>query len=572
MKTKRFYQGITLLAIALTTAACQNELNEESSEPKPGEKINMTIRATQGTGAQTRTSYKDKLGGGTAGNIEVKWEGGTAQDAPVEKIKVFGYANNGSEFTTPEDFSSDPKSLSTDGLSITFPGTVTSNDKYLAIYPASNCNLAADGSLEFDFSNQEQDCTAGQEMAHLKKYDIMAGQAVADGTNNFKFKHKATMLRFDLTLPAAESINKITLTNTNNDNYLSTGMYAMRAGVNIVFSGYGDANSISLSIANHTSSTTLKAYMMTSPCDLSNDELTVTVNTASGNTYEGTLTTEADIYLEAGLCYTLTPTLTLSKIVTVPPVTEGGLKTELDKITSLDPKQTELVVTGTVDDTDIAALATFLKDTKAKDITTLDLSGITGVTEVEGLAACTKITTVILPNAAEAIGDNAFEGCTALTTVIQNETATAANTRASMPKRVKTVGNAAFKNCTSMTEMFLHDGITSVGANAFEGCTALTALVFEGTKTVSSGITLGADIVKGLDKVVILLPKITDPAVATPYKNALGKVTFYKFDGGDYDTTTEENKLSAINYTELSDNAGGTSPSLPGGTQLGGTN
>lgn len=570
MKTKRFYQGIALLTIALTTAACQNELNEESSEPKPGEKINMTIRATQGTGAQTRTSYDDKLGVTDIDKIVVKWEGGTAQDAPVEEIKVFGYANGASEFTTPEDFSSDPKSLSTDGLSITFAGTVTSNDNYLAIYPASNCNLAADGSLEFDFSNQEQNCTAGQGMAHLKKCDIMAGQPVSDGADNFEFEHKATMLRFDLTLTAAESINKITLTSANN--MLSTGMYAMLAGTDIIFDGYDDVNSISLSIAGHTSSTTLKAYMMTSPCDLSNDELTVTVNTASGNTYEGTLTTEDNTELKAGLCYTLTPTLTLSKIVTVPPVTEGGLKTELDKITSLDPKQTELVVTGTVSDTDITALATFLKDTKAQNITTLDLSGITGTTEVKGLADCTKIETVILPDEATAIGDKAFEGCTALTTVTQNETAPAANTRASMPKRVTTVGKEAFKNCTSMTEMFLHDDITKVGDNAFEGCTALTALVFEGTKTVSSGITLGANIITGSDKVVILLPNIADKTVATTYKTALGKDTYYKYSAGDYGIASEENKVAPGNYTELSDNAGGTSPSLPSGTQLGGTN
>ena len=55
MKTRGFHQSIVLMAVALATVACQNELKEEYNEPKPGEKITMTIRATQGAASQTRT-------------------------------------------------------------------------------------------------------------------------------------------------------------------------------------------------------------------------------------------------------------------------------------------------------------------------------------------------------------------------------------------------------------------------------------------------------------------------------------------------------------------------------------
>lgn len=75
MKTKNIYQGIALLAMALTTAACQNELNDTTTQPQPGEKVNMTIRATQGTTPQTRTEYEDNQGEGLAGSVVVKWEG-----------------------------------------------------------------------------------------------------------------------------------------------------------------------------------------------------------------------------------------------------------------------------------------------------------------------------------------------------------------------------------------------------------------------------------------------------------------------------------------------------------------
>ncbi|WP_148304492.1 hypothetical protein [Bacteroides stercorirosoris] len=104
---------------------------------------------------------------------------------------------------------------------------------------------------------------------------------------------------------------------------------------------------------------------MIPPCDLSNDRLTVTVNTESGNTYTGDLTTAAGTLLKAGLCYTLEPTLTLGKTISLPPATEGSLGNALNNITPTS-EQTELAVTGAVNADDITALATFLKATKLR--------------------------------------------------------------------------------------------------------------------------------------------------------------------------------------------------------------
>lgn len=294
--------------------------------------------------------------------------------------------------------------------------------------------------------------------------------------------------------------------------------------------------------------------MMIPPCDLSNDQLTVTVNTESGNTYTGDLTTGASTLLKAGLCYTLEPTLALGKTISLPPATAGSLGNALNNITPAQG-QTELAVTGAVNTDDITALAAFLKETKAENITAIDLSGISGITDVTGFAGCAKIEKVILPDAAEAIGDNAFEGCTALTTVIQNDPIpadVAPATRASISKRIKRIGHSAFKNCTSMTEMFLHADIQSVGNSAFEGCTAMTALIFEGTKAVNEtdGISLGTGIITGTHAdIKIFLPAITDLAVGTAYKTILEeKPTYYNFAGYDSATTTEE-KTNPASYT-----------------------
>ena len=467
MKTRRFHQSIVLMAVALATVACQNELKEEYNEPKPGEKITMTIRATQGTASQTRTDYEDKLGIADIDNIAVKWEGGSTDGAPVERIKVFGV--NANELGYSVDFNSLPSSLSQDGTSISFEGTIDAKSLYFAMYPADNCNYnndASDPIVYTSFSGQTQDCA--KPMAHLKGFDLMVGRAATPGSyDKLTFSHEAAMIRFSLkNVPSTEKITRVSLAAANNK--LSSRMYALLAGSSIdgltveADTDYAPVSSLSLDITNHTPSTEpLKAYMMIPPCDLSNDLLTVTVNTESGNTYTGDLTTAAGTLLEAGLCYTLEPTLALGKTISLPPATEGSLESTLNNITPT-PEQTELAVTGAVNTDDITALSTFLKENKAEKITAIDLSGISGIAEVTGFADCAKLEKVILPDPADAIGDNAFEGCTALTTVIQNEPMpadAAPATRASISKSIKRIGNSSFKNCTSMTEMFLHADI-----------------------------------------------------------------------------------------------------------------
>ena len=457
MKTRRFHQSIVLMAAALATVACQNELKEEYNEPKPGEKITMTIRATQGAASQTRTDYEDKLGIADIDNIAVKWEGGSTDGAPVERIKVFGV--NANELGYSVDFNSLPSSLSQDGTSISFEGTIDARSLYFAMYPADNCIYNTEGQAIYtSFSGQTQDCA--KPMAHLKGFDLMVGRAATPGSyDKLTFSHEAAMIRFSLkNVPSTEKITRVSLAAANNK--LSSRMYALLAGSSIdeltveADTEYAPVSSLDLEITNHTpSAEPLKAYMMIPPCDLSNDRLTVTVNTESGNTYTGDLTTAASTLLEAGLCYTLEPTLTLGKTISLPPATAGSLGNTLNNITPAQG-QTELAVTGTVNADDITALATFLKATKAENITAIDLSGISGIADVTGFAGCAKLEKVILPDAAEAIGDNAFEGCTALTTVIQNEPMpadAAPATRASISKSIKRIGNSAFKNCTSMT-------------------------------------------------------------------------------------------------------------------------
>ena len=559
MKTKRFYQGIALLAVALTTAACQNELNEESSEPKPGEKINMTIRATQGTTPQTRTSYEDKLGVTGIDGIVVKWEGGNALDAPTENIKVFGYASGTNGFAQSDILTSEPGSLSADGFSITFQGKVTPAENYLAFYPSDYCVLDDNDNILFSFDHQTQDCTAGKEMEHLKESDLIIGIPTEIDKNNFTFFHRGIMLRFDLTLPTPESVNRVTLSSSRS---LYNGLKIRYENNDLRFDEITigkEEDAVRLDIKNHTASTALKAYMMVPNLELYDATLTINVRTDNGNTYEGKLTTTIDTpSSEYGKCYTLTPTLTLNKTIALPPVTAGSLKEKLDKITSLDPTQTELVVAGTVIYKDLNALVNFLNGT-GQYITTLDLSGLTSTGII--LDGCTHIKNIILPAETTSIASNAFEGCTALTEI-------------SLPAGCTRIGDNAFEGCTALTKIFLPASITSVENYVFYGCTALTALVFEGNKAVGTAddnIKLGGNIVANTNaNLKVFLPAITDPAVATPYNTALRKDTPYGF--ADYSSATADEKVDSTKYTDVipgDANTGGDLEDLENGDEWG---
>ena len=578
MKTRNICKGIALMAVALTTAACQNEINEDTNQPKPGEKVTMTIHATQGNAPQTRTSYDDQLDAADIDKVVVKWLGTTK-----EKIDVYGYTQEDQTFSDSRyaPFESDPTTLSTNGSSIDFTGTAPIGTHLVAIYPAGKGNID-EGNLVFNFEGQEQDCTRGSEMAHLQDYDIMLGTPVGTSSTNYSFTHKAIMLRFNIQLPQAqiEQITGITLA-TDVEGIMSANMYAMLSGTDVTFDGYYDAKSLSLAIKNHTKANTLKAYMMTSDFDFAEAAtLTVTVNTASGNTYTGDLDVAAGTTLTPGMCYTLAPTLTLSKTISLPTITAGGLSDVLDNVNP-ETSQTELVLKGKINSTDIDELNFFLAwGDKSASITTLDLSGLTyldGVTdthEVTGLKDCEKLVNVILPDNATAIGDEAFQDCKALISVTQNDINIdeSAFTRASMPSGVKKIGARAFKNCTSMTEMFLHAGITSVGTEAFKGCLNLKALVFEGDKTVGNGITLGTGIVNECsDDIVILLPNIKTADAAKLYKTALGKPTYYNFP--EYgNAATPEDKVNTGSYTKLTDSDGGSVGDLDAGGDWGSDN
>ena len=98
-------------------------------------------------------------------------------------------------------------------------------------------------------------------------------------------------------------------------------------------------------------------------------------------------------------------------------------------------------------------------------------SGLTSVTIPNSVttigsgafAYCTGLTSVTIGNSVTTIGNYAFHGCTGLTSVI-------------IGNSVTSIGERAFEGCSSLTSVTIGNSVTSIGERTFYGCTGLTSV------------------------------------------------------------------------------------------------
>ncbi len=128
------------------------------------------------------------------------------------------------------------------------------------------------------------------------------------------------------------------------------------------------------------------------------------------------------------------------------------------------------------------------------------IEGVTVVGIKAGAFVSSSVGSVTIPDTVETIGDNAFDGCTSLTTVILQDGASTTKTLLSigarafastglnsivLPTRVGSIGNHAFMD-SALSSVVVQQGVNTFGTNVFLGCTKLTIAVVPGMKITSN--------------------------------------------------------------------------------------
>ena len=76
---------------------------------------------------------------------------------------------------------------------------------------------------------------------------------------------------------------------------------------------------------------------------------------------------------------------------------------------------------------------------------------------------CSSLTTITIPNSVTSIGDGAFNGCSGLTSL-------------TIPNGVTSIGDYAFSGCSGLTSFTIPNSVVSIGLNAFESCSGLSSV------------------------------------------------------------------------------------------------
>jgi hypothetical protein len=101
-----------------------------------------------------------------------------------------------------------------------------------------------------------------------------------------------------------------------------------------------------------------------------------------------------------------------------------------------------------------------------------------------------SITSITIPTSVTSIGENAFEGCSKLISLSFSSTS-----------KVKSIGARAFLNCTSLQKLIIPDSVVTIGVSVFEGCSLL------GDVTIGNGlISIGANAFKLTRISTIVIP------------------------------------------------------------------
>ena len=86
-------------------------------------------------------------------------------------------------------------------------------------------------------------------------------------------------------------------------------------------------------------------------------------------------------------------------------------------------------------------------------------------------SGCSGLTSVTIPNSVTIIGSWAFQNCSGLTSV-------------AIPNSVTSIGGYAFSGCSRLTSVTIPNSVTYIGDNIFVGCSGLTSIEVDASNTI----------------------------------------------------------------------------------------
>ena len=107
--------------------------------------------------------------------------------------------------------------------------------------------------------------------------------------------------------------------------------------------------------------------------------------------------------------------------------------------------------------------------------------------------------TTTIPNTITTIGEEAFSGCSGLTSI-------------TIPNSITSIGVGAFAYCSDLSSITIPNSVTSIGGSAFEGCSALTSIAIPNSVT-----TIGTFAFANCDGLTSVLVRWNLPLAVTNY-------------------------------------------------------
>lgn len=171
-----------------------------------------------------------------------------------------------------------------------------------------------------------------------------------------------------------------------------------------------------------------------------------------------------------------------------------------------------------------------------------DNLGITAIGD-DAFSGKTAITSVVVPEGVLSIGMGAFRDCRKLEQISLPESLTYIGSSAfrdcaslngiTVPAAVREIGSAAFEGCTGLINAGLSEGLERMGHSAFRSCTGLTAVVLPdslaeiGSDAFRDCTALKSIIVPGTDMPLLGTGVFEDTALVNVYCGALSDADFW---------------------------------------------